>query len=136
MAASLIIGGVDVSAYITSLTVSTSPFSKDSGNTDTRTFTNWDGQKITYGPGGAVTEGIKTTISAKLGKVPHKYAETVVSALKSDSISVSYTSPVSRSGTFECASCQTDCNKFADTWNISVALESKAASEGSSGGSL
>ena len=136
MAASLIIGGVDVSAYIAQLDVSTSPYTSEKSDSDTTTFKNWDGTVITYGSGGKASSSTKTSISAQLKTVPHKFAESIASVLKASSISVSYTSPVSTSGMFECTSCRSDCRKFAETWDMDISLESKAASGSASGGSL
>ena len=133
MGARLIIGGVDVSEYISALSVSSQPYTAGANE---KVFINYDGTSVIVGADGSVSTDIsvKKTISVTLSKVPSELGAAIVSATEADLIDVSYSAPNSGSGIFCCTSCVSDCRKFALTWDIKITLESAAAQTAAGGG--
>lgn len=118
-----IIGGVDIQQYITSYRVDNPPVY---GN---NSFTNITGIEVQD------KLGDKVTLNITLGDVPNAVALQLAKVLQSDSISVSYTTPVPAAGQFKKTSYTADCadadpeeSDYDVTddilWDISVGLES------------
>lgn len=126
-------GTIALHKYITDYSIDVTP--AESANS----FTRYDGKVIKS------SYGYKTVISCTLKKVPHDIAESIAEIVKSDSFSLTYTTPIETTSTFKCTKynavpkCSDPREKnplVTDniTWNITMTLES--ADYGGSGGGL
>lgn len=126
-------GSIALHKYITDYSIDVTP--AESANS----FTRYDGKVIKS------SYGYKTVISCTLKKVPHDIAESIAEIVKSDSFSLTYTTPIETTSTFKCTKynavpkCSDPREKnplVTDniTWNITMTLES--ADYGGSGGGL
>lgn len=126
-------GTIALHKYITDYSINVA--SAESANS----FTRYDGKII------SPSYGHKTTISCTLKKVPHDTAENIAEVVKSDSFSLTYTTPIETTSTFKCTKynavpkCSDPREKnplVTDniTWNITMTLES--TDYGGSGGGL
>lgn len=133
MGARLIIGGVDVSEYISALSVSSQPYT---AGTNEKVFINYDGTPVIVGADGSVSTDIfvKKTISVTLPKVPSELGAAIMAEVEKKLINVTYSAPNSGSGIFVCSACNSECRKFALTWDIKITLETAAAQSAAGGG--
>lgn len=133
MSAQLIIGNVDVSEYISALTVNSQPYSAGKNE---KVFINYDGTPVVVGADGSISTDklTKKTISVTLSKVPSELGSSIVTETEKELINVTYSAPNAGAGIFACTACASDCRKFALTWDIKITLESAAAQTAAGGG--
>lgn len=128
-----IIGGVDVQAYTVEYSCDCPPvFSNNE-------FRTANGKQIHKKIGDNVT------INIRLEEVPTNVSLELAAALEADEVEVDYTSPIPRRQMFYKTSYRADCedgdpdDKYGDDgvlWNISLTLQSVAATAADSGDGL